>query len=79
MSTHFFRILKATDNKNKFKITPVLLKEFKGRKDDFTNCCLIARRQPLTIEEQLELKTNVSFQADVYPVQVEIDTNQEHR
>ena len=74
--TPFFQILKTTDAKIKYPITPDILKEFREINEALERCCQLALRQPLP--GKLVLMTDASFQAAGYAVLLEDDSNQKY-
>ena len=75
--TPFFQLLKTTDAKTKFPITPDIMKEFRKINEALDRCCQLALRQPLP-GKQLVLMTDASFQAAGYAVLIEDDPNQNY-
>ena len=75
--TPFFQLLKTTETKTKFPITPDIMKEFREINEALDRCWQLALRQPLT-GKQLVLMTDASFQAAGYAVLIEDDPNQKY-
>ena len=75
--TPFFQLLKTTDTKTKFPITPNIMTEFREINADLDRCCQLALRQPLP-GKQLVLMTDANFQATGYAVLIEDDPNQKY-
>ena len=72
--TPFFQLLKTTDAKAKFPITPDIMKEFREINEALDRCRQLALRQPLP-GKQLVLMNDASFQAAGYAVLIEDDPN----
>ena len=75
--TPFFQLVKTTDAKTKFTITPDIMKEFREINEALDRCCQLALRQPLP-GKQLVLMTDARFQAAGYAVLIEDDPNQRY-
>ena len=75
--TPSFQLLKTTDGKAKFQITPDIMKEFKEINEALDRCCQLALRQSIP-GKQLVLITDASFQAAGYAVLIEDDPNQKY-
>ena len=75
--TPFFPLLKTTDTKTKFPITPDIMKEFREIDEALDRFCQLALRQPLP-GKQLVLMTDAGFQAAGYAVLIEDDPNQKY-
>ena len=75
--TPFFQLLKTTDTKSKFPITPDIMKEFREKNEALDRCCQLALRQPLP-SKQLVFMTDSSFHAAGYAVLIEDDPNQKY-
>ena len=75
--TPFFQLLKTTDARAKFPITPDIMKEFREINEALDRCCQLALLQPLP-GKKLVLMTDARFQAAGYAVLMEDYPNQNY-